>query len=158
MSRKKELKGQINKPGKSLYGERHNFDALRPVWMFTKIDRAGDFAFDVLRPDFRHAEFMAKMIDYSNMTWAQIKHQTHDDGRSKHHAISFDSLSKAAQDRFVAKKLDEDAQSLDDDSDVLFSFAFTNMLRIIGLRKGEKFYVLWYDSEHKVCSSYKKHT
>ena len=91
------------------------------------------------------------MINYSNMTWEEIKRQTHDQGKSKHHMISYDSLSKDARDRFDAKRLS-------DYEDSLFSFAFNNLTRIIGIRKSEKFEVLWYDPKHEVCPSTLKHT
>lgn len=91
------------------------------------------------------------MINYSNMTWADIKNQTHDDGKSKHHIIEYQKLSKDAQDRIKAKKLEQD-------SDAIFSFALQNRLRIVGIKRGKEFHVLWYDPKHEVCPSTKKHT
>ncbi len=126
-------------------------DRERPVWLFTNLDREGQFAFDTNRPDFDHKDFIEKMIQYSGMTWAEIKKQTHDDGKSKNHMISYDKLSKDAQDRFHSKRLL-------DYEDAIFSFAFNNLTRIIGIRKREKFEVLWYDAKHEVCPSTLKHT
>lgn len=37
----------------------------------------------------------------------------------------------------------------------IYSFAFNNILRIIGIRDREKFYVLWYDAYHEVYPSSK---
>lgn len=147
----KELKTNDYKGKKVLLNFTNSTDVQCPVWLFSNIDRAGKFAFDVNREDFKHAEVLGKMIDYSNMTWSEIKRQTHDDGKSKHHLLQHDELSKEAQERFRAKRLDED-------SDLIFSFALQNKLRIIGIRRDEKFQVLWYDPEHEVCPSYKKHT
>ena len=42
---------------------------------------------------------------------------------------------------------------LNEDTDRIFSFAFTNSLRIIGLREAEKFYVIWYDAYHEFYPS-----
>ena len=39
---------------------------------------------------------------------------------------------------------------LSNTTNVHISFAFNNKLRIIGLRQGDYFYVLWYDPEHEV--------
>lgn len=51
------------------------------------------YAFDVNRPDFDHKEVLGKMINYSSMTWGEVKRQTHDDGKSKHHFLAPGSLS-----------------------------------------------------------------
>lgn len=38
------------------------------VWRFDMIDRSGKFAFDLNRKEFRHKDFMEKLIAYSSMT------------------------------------------------------------------------------------------
>lgn len=126
-------------------------DEKKVIWRFDKIDRSGKFAFDLNRDDFLHHAVMEKMIDYCNMTWAEVKAQTHDEGKSKHHLLSFDKLSKDAFDRFKAKHLDGYEDSI-------FSFALQNRLRIVGIRENEHFHVLWYDPYHEICPSKKKHT
>lgn len=122
-----------------------------PIWLFTNLDRDGDFAFDVNRDDFDYCDFLEKMISYSNMTWAEIKRQTHDRGKSKNHMLSYDKLSVKAKERFRVKQLSED-------EDAIFSFALNNKVRIIGIKKNEFFHVLWYDPRHEVCPSKLKHT
>lgn len=126
-------------------------DHKRIVWVYDKIDRSGKFAFDLNRIDFDHKEFLDKMINYSNATWTDVKKQTHDNNKSKHHFIAFDELSKDAQKRFESLKLEEY-------SDSIFSFAFRNKLRILGIRENENFHVLWYDPNHEACPSSKKNT
>ena len=126
-------------------------DSKRPIWIFRNLYRACKFAFDTKRADFDYRDFIEKMIQFSNMTWNEIKKQTHDEGKSKHHSISYDSLSKDARQRF-------DVKQLSDYEDAIFSFAFNNLTRVIGIRKGENFEVLWYDPRHEVCISTLKHT
>ncbi len=126
-------------------------DSEKIVWLFDNLDMAGEFAFDVNREDFHHKEVMEKMIAYSSMTWAEIKRQTHDGGKSKHHEIDVESLSLKAVERIRAKHLEEATDSI-------FSFALQNKLRILGIREGRFFHVLWYDPEHQACPSQKKHT
>lgn len=121
------------------------------VWRFDMIDRSGKFAFDLNRKDFRHKDFMEKLIAYSSMTWRDVTSQTHDEGKSKHHFLSADSLSREALERVKARELDESL-------DAIFSFALENKLRIVGVRIDENFHVLWYDPEHEICPSSKKHT
>lgn len=81
------------------------------------------------------------------MTWAEIRRQTHDAGKSKHHFLTeVDGFSYEALERINKLRLTED-------TDRIFSFAFTNLLRIIGLREAEKFYVIWYDAYHQFYPS-----
>ena len=124
-------------------------DNKKVVWRFDMIDRSGKFAFDLNRRDFKYKAFLEKLIDYSSMTWADVKKQTHDDGKSKHHFLS--SLSPEAAERLKAKQLEEY-------SDSIFSFAFENKLRLVGIREKEDFHALWYDPEHEICPSKKNHT
>lgn len=126
-------------------------DSLYPAWMFDKIDINGQFAFNINGANFKHSYFMDKMINYSKMTWAEIKRQTHDDGKSKHHYLTFSSLSSDAKARFE-QQYEEEYQ------DAIFSFAFDNLLRIIGIKENEKFHVIWYDEKHQVCLSKQKHS
>lgn len=151
MVKRTNQNGQHKASKHTVKEEGYNSDGKQIIWRFDMIDRSGVFAFDLNRDDFLHKEVMEKMINYSNMTWMEVKQQTHDGGKSKHHLLPVDFLSKEAVTRFKAKHLDEY-------SDAIFSFALQNKLRIIGIRENENFHVLWYDPEHKVCPSHKKHT
>ena len=152
MSGKSTNRKKISLNSKRVVREQgYSTDGEKVIWRFDMIDRGGKFAFDLDRADFPCCEIMKKMIDYCNMTWAEVKKQTHDDGKSKHHLISTEMQSKDAMDRFKARNLDEYGDSI-------FSFALQNKLRIIGIREGGHFHVLWYDPNHEVCPSKKKHT
>ena len=124
-------------------------ERLKIIWVFDMLDRNGIFAFNINRPDFDHKEFLDKLLAYSNMTWSQVRAQTHDNGKSKHHFLNnIDKLSKEAKERLEAKKLAEYTDSI-------FSFALNNKLRIIGIREREFFHVIWYDPEHQFHPSQK---
>lgn len=119
----------------------------KPHFRYDYIDKNGKFAFDVERSEFDTHEFMSKMINYSRMTWDEIKRQTHGKrGKSKHHYLDPKGLSKEAKDRLEVMEL---ADYVDD----LYSFAFAGMLRIVGIKIEDNFYVLWYDPEHRVYPS-----
>lgn len=111
-------------------------------------DRDGLFKFDPSREDFNAQDFLLKMISYSNMTWGEIRGQTHDNSKSKHHFLSASSLSKDALERIKVKKLDEF-------TDCIFSFAFNNLVRVIGIRatNSPEFEVIWYDAKHQFAPS-----
>lgn len=153
MAKAKRTRKNSNKAEKTTVKQADvGYDNAIPVWMFDKIDRNGEsIAFDITRKDFDHREILDKMISFSSMTWAQLNRQTHDNGRSKNHILQVESLSKVAQNRIIAMHLEED-------NDRLYSIALNNTLRVIGIRDKDRFHVLWYDPEHKVCPSKKKHT
>lgn len=129
----------------------YSSDNKKAIWRFDMIDRSGKFAFDVSNSNFPHQIIVEKLISYSSMTWGEIKRQTHDNGKSKHHIISVDSMCNEAVSRLVKRELEEY-------SDSIFSFALTNKLRVIGIKDEEHFHVLWYDPEHEICPSKKKNT
>ncbi len=77
------------------------------------------------------------------MAWKEIEGKVH-------HAIPIANLSKDAIERL--KSINQD------DIDEVFSFHFGGKERIIGLRDRGIVKLLWWDSEHQVCPSQKKHT
>lgn len=115
-------------------------------WCFDRIDRNGDFAFDIQRDDFDSKFILGKMIAISNMTWRELKRATHDNAKGKNHEIDADNFSAKAKRRFRELQLDEEA-------DALFSIAISNKIRIFGTRRNAEFHPIWYDPNHEVCPS-----
>jgi hypothetical protein len=76
-------------------------------------------------------------------TWA-------DHGRRGSHSIFVEDCCKAAQQRLA------DIQQ--DDTDEVYSLRFGGQKRIIGIRDNDTLKVLWWDPEHQVCPSQKRHT
>lgn len=151
MAKKTNQKNKVDAQKHTIKTEGYSSDNKKVVWRFDMIDRSGKFAFNPNGDGFKCKDFLEKLIDYSSMTWAEVRKQTHDGGKSKHHFLSPQSLSPEAAERLKTKQLEEY-------SDSIFSFALDNKLRLVGIRKNENFHVLWYDPEHKVCPSIKKHT
>lgn len=145
----KNVKFSKQKNDKTVIRENVSTDNKNIIWTFDKIDTDGQFAFNINRNDFDIHQVMDKMIAYSNMTWAAIKHQTHDNGKSKHHTLNVDGFSDEAKKRFEFKQFQ-------DYSDSVFSFALQNKLRIIGIRTGQIFHAVWYDCNHEFYPSKKK--
>lgn len=121
-------------------------DELCPIWCFDSLDMDGAFAFTYDSTSFQSRIILSKIIEYSRMSWSVIKRMTHDNCKSKHHRLPVNELSAEAKKRVRALVSEED-------EDAIFSFAFNNKLRIIGLREGRMFHVIWYDPEHKFCPS-----
>lgn len=139
----KKIKGTKVEPRESVIDNRKSYDTHKPIWMFDMIDRDGEYAFDIGRQDFNAKEVLNKIISYSTMTWAEINRQTHDNGKSKHHYLDCNRLSDIAKERLKRRCLDEH-------SDALYSFAFQNKMRVVGIKEQDKFHVLWYDPQHGV--------
>ena len=150
MSQSKRARKTVGKSIKTTQKAKDPTEDCLPIWTFTDIDKSGKFAFDICRKDFDLKLVFSKMIDFSNMKWSDIRKHTHDwSNKSKHHFLEYDSLSKDAKDRIEVKQLN-------DDLDSIFSFALNNKIRIIGIRRGVMFCVIWYDPEHEFCPSAKK--
>lgn len=113
------------------------------------IDMDDPFAFNLNREDFNHKEVLDKLVQYGRMPWKDIDAQTHDKfGKSKHHFLSLESLSDMAIDRINAKAIE--------DTDAIFSFAFQNKLRVIGIRDHADFHIVWHDPNHQFAPRKKK--
>lgn len=142
MSKKKQVRPVLTEVKRQV--QMPNIITGKPHFRFEKVDRDGKFAFRLDRKDFLHSLVLEKIMEYSCMMWSDIERQTHDGGKSKHHFLeNTDKLSKEAKERI--KKL-----KIEDLTDSIFSFALMNRLRIIGIRQGDYFYVLWYDPKHEV--------
>lgn len=140
----KQTKKADSSAQKQTVKEAYSSDNMKSVWLFDKLDRDGKYAFDIRRDDFDSNLFLDKMISYSNMTWRDIKKQTHDrKNKSKNHFIPVDDMTKEAQDRITALHYEQY-------SDSIFSFALMNLVRVFGIRENEYFHVLWYDPKHEV--------
>lgn len=83
------------------------------------------------------------MTEMSKLTWAEIYSHTTGikERHKKHHSQSWDSLCLEAQERWVEINRTEEE---------LFRFRTGAKSRIWGFRQASKFYVVWWDSEHKI--------
>lgn len=149
MGKNKNTKKSSVRTSKRTSISSYSSDDMQAVWRFDMLDRSGDFAFDINRADFNANLFLDKMISYSNMTWREIKQQTHDkQNKSKNHHIDAGDLSDAAQDRLKALRYEEY-------SDSIFSFALDNLVRVFGIKNNEYFHIVWYDPKHQICPASK---
>jgi hypothetical protein len=151
MSKKTAKAGNLHAQ-KETFQARTSSDTKKVIWAFDMIDNSADFAFNVqkISENGDLDTIVSKMIEYNQLTWSEIKKQTHDrSNKSKHHFLDFDGMSKEAADRIHKLELEEYEDSI-------FSFALQNKLRVIGVRTNEVFHVVWYDPEHKFYPSKKR--
>ncbi len=88
-------------------------------------------------------EVVKKLGQFESMTWFQID-------AAGSHPIEVYKLIKVARDRLEELKLD--------DFDELYSLRLTGTQRLWGIRDRNVFRALWWDPEHEICPSPKKHT
>lgn len=150
MAKKKTVK-IIGKDTKTTVRINSSTENMLVEWVFDNVDKSGKFAFNIHRADFDHKIILERLLSYSTMKWSDVKRQTHDDRKSKHHYLDYERMSSEAKERITAKKFEEDVDSI-------YSFALNNIIRVIGIRDGCKFHVVWYDPKHEFYPSKKKHT
>lgn len=111
-------------------------------WQFSTMDMDGPFRFNHLKPE-TWRKILDRLKHLDARTWAEVT-------GDRDHPIAVEILEPKAQ-----KRLQEIQR---DDTDAVFSFHLEGEPRIIGIRVNTVFQVLWWDPNHEVCKSHKKHT
>lgn len=114
----------------------------KPLWRFSTVDKYGPFPWPKGSPVELH--IVEKLHDFDSMYWEEIKGK-------QHHTLSPSSLSREAIERL--KEIE-----LDDEIEHLFSFHLQGRQRIIAINHANVAKLLWYDPDHGVAPSTKKHT
>ena len=117
-------------------------------WRVNHMDYGGSFSWE----EFSVREFCNILVcwlqELETMSWEEVY-------RKGSHTLSWSSLSPAAYRRFDEIK-DQLPETLADAD--LTSLRVNSVQRIIGLRDRSQFYLLWWDPQHQVSPSSKKHT
>ena len=114
----------------------------RPVWRFQILDYEGPFSCKEIGPA-ELERVIRRMGALESMTWTDID-------KTGSHFIDVGSLSPAAR-----KRLQDIGQ---DDVDQVYSLRIVGKERVFGIRDRWILKVMWWDPEHGVCPSHKKHT
>ncbi len=118
---------------------------LLPAWRVSRLEADGPFGWGQIERD-KALEVRDKLGSFESMTWHQILVAA----KHRNHTVSIEKLSKAARDRLVEIALD--------DQDELVSLRLAGAERVWGFREENVLQVLWWDPEHQVYPSTKKHT
>ena len=89
------------------------------------------------------SEIIPKLQNFETMNWGSVE-------GAASHSVSFDQLCTDAQERLATLQKDDMSE--------LFSLRLTNKKRIWGYREGAILNLLWWDPNHEVCPSPKRHT
>jgi hypothetical protein len=113
------------------------------VWRFSMIDLDGPWGWAGLDTDF------AKRLCERCINWESM-HEGELFGQGGNKRIPAENMCEEAQRRLAAINLD--------DYGALWELKVSGKPRVWGLRSGHVFYPVWWDPEHSVCPSKKKHT
>lgn len=117
--------------------------ALSPVWKVDILQREGPYGWETITSDVLWQEILPKLRNFETMTWASIL-------GSNNHEVRVQQLAPEAQKRLKVLKLD--------DVDQLVSLRLTGKQRVWGIKQHHVLRLLWWDPEHEVYPSVKKHT
>jgi len=119
-------------------------DLEKPAWQFRQIDWNGPWGWHQLEAN-KWQEILTKLGHFETRTWADIK----SDGNN--HNVDIQNSPNPE----VLKRLAEIHQ---DDIDELFSLRLSGKERLWGILDNHILKILWWDMNHEVWSSKKKHT
>jgi hypothetical protein len=124
--------------------DRPNTELINPVWQFQLVDWDGPFGWrNIEKPKWQ--EILQKLGQFETRTWADIK----SDGNN--HAVDIQNSPNPA----TPKRL---AEIHLDDIDELFSLRLSGKERLWGILEQHILQILWWDPNHEVWPSTKKHT
>lgn len=121
------------------------FMQLRPAWRIHRLEMVGRWGWHEL-PAAKLFEIHGKLSNLESMTWQQLLVE----GKERYHLVAVSNLASCAR-----KRLEELGQS---DLDELLSLRLSARERIWGIQNAAVVNLLWWDPEHEICPSLKKHT
>jgi len=123
-------------------GKHPNSEQEKPAWQFYQLDWDGPWGCVDAK---KWQEILQKLGHFETRTWADIK----SDGNN--HAVEIQNSPNPS----VPKRLLEIHL---DDIDELFSLRLSGKERVWGILEGHILKILWWDPNHEVWPSTKKHT
>jgi hypothetical protein len=115
----------------------------KPRWRIAFVDYEGPWGFNNVNDVDVLKDVLNKLKDYEGMFWREIEGH-------ENHSISVTSICRDAKHR-LSEINKEDYQDL-------FSFRLNGKHRLWGIKERDAFYILWWDPDHTVCPSIRKHT
>ena len=119
-----------------------SYKTLHPSWCFSRSDDSSERWSIMQITKNELLELKNRLSSYERMTWAEIE-------GDENHFIPIGSMIKDAQDRAYDIKIYQDS---------LFSLRISGRKRLFGFIQEGVFFIIWYDRNHEVCISHKKHT
>jgi hypothetical protein len=127
----------------------YSIDQKSPCWRFAMLDWGGPFGFDNMKDDDLRV-LHNRLKNLESMKWGEILRAPRGSGGTENHLISISELCADAQRRLTELK--------HNDLDEMLSVTISGKRRLWGKLVNEIVYVVWWDPEHLICPSAKKHT
>ena len=166
MSRKKvpqEAKSKANKSS-SHVSSADSDNNSKIVWDFSRLVRDGDFGFhkEAILDEVETLDSIFEFLfNYSTKTWGEIRRETrpaksHSKSVYKHHEISFEDFEEK-NPRFLNEAKCRFRNWLEEYNG-FYSFYVKSRMRILGIKSGSTFYVLFLDPRHLAYPVEKRNT
>ena len=139
-----KLKSLILKGNIPRHGDLQQYDDYTPIWSFKKIDCGSKWCWNCLDPIIFKGT-LQKLKEIETQKWSQIKAS-----KKLHHTIEVNNLTQDAKSRLIKLQYDE--------LEELFSLHLGGKFRVYGIRVGVTLELLWFDKEHEIYPTHKKHT
>jgi hypothetical protein len=133
-----------NENPKTPRGHVPDYSGTLPLWAFRIVDLGGPWCWTNMDGSVL-GEVLERLKQFESMTWLEIER-----GTGSHFVEDHSKLCKQARDRLVEIE--------QDDTETLFSLRLAGRRRIWGIRDRGVLRFLWWDPEHEVYPSEKKHT
>lgn len=118
---------------------------LHPSWRISSMEMIGPFGWQDI-PTEKVLEIINKLSAFEKLTWKEILVERN----QGHHRVAVSKLIREAQERLREVR--------QDDIDELVSLRLSGRERVWGILEGGVLRILWWDAEHQICPSIKKHT
>jgi hypothetical protein len=118
---------------------------MKPSWRISFVRTVEPWGWHSLTGD-ELQEVHTKLCEYESKTWSEILVQE----QYRNHQVECYKLCKEAQDQLSELELD--------DLEQLVSLRLSARQRVWGILDHHILHLLWWDPEHLICPSLKKHT
>lgn len=121
-----------------------NFHQRHPSWRFARSKQYDEFGWTSMKNNLSY--LISRLHDLETQTWSDIFKD-----RKKHHPIEVSKLIPEAQKLLTVNR---------EDIDEVFSLHISAKERLFGIIEPGVgvLDIIWWDPEHKICPSNKKHT
>jgi len=147
----KEIISNLKKPRTDTSISPESSYPKKPSWKLAKMDFQGNWGFNNINSASELKNLHSKLKNFEGMTWAQIESKKGKRGSRLNHSVRIDKLKMEVQDRLKHIRIFEEY-------DYLYSLHFNGKGRLWGIKDNEIFYILWWDKDHTVYHTSKRHT
>ena len=127
------------------------YKQMAPSWRIKSIDDGWDYGWSKIGQKRWKEDVLPRLADWETMTCSEILSATYgENNKSSNHFISKENFIPVAQNRLEDIGLG--------DLDALLSLRLQGKYRIYGFLQGHTMHILWFDFDHALVKSEKKHT